>query len=517
MALHRGGVERDDGEPLQGRSAGTEGGVCVELHGAAVDRVAERSLLLGGRDGRDAGGERGAAGGMDRDRIHNQKSPGTFIGVGSAQSGGLSSYPPIAVTVNVAGNAGSPLVNAVSVSGGGSASATGMDSTVILVPVPVLSVTSTHSGNFIQGQSGAAYTVTVSNQAGAGATTGTVTVIETVPSGLTLASMSGTGWSCTGNTCTRSDVLSAGSSYPAIAVTANVAANAGSPLMNSVSVSGGGSAMSMGTDSTVVTAAGAERDFDAQREFHAGANGSRIHGDGDQQRGGPTTGTVTVTDTVPGGLTLVSMSGTEWSCTGNTCTRSDALGTGGGASWYSSSWAYRKPGTISHLQVSGSSALANFPALISLPGDAGLQSFAQGNGNDILFTDATGTVKLNHEIEQYNAATGQLTAWVEIPSLSPTADTAIYMYYGNGAAGNQQNAAGVWSGTYRGVWHLSNNAGLNVSDSTGNGNNGTVIGTGTGIATGEISGGQSFNGSSYENVGSSALLNVTGPLTVAGG
>jgi uncharacterized repeat protein (TIGR01451 family) len=42
----------------------------------------------------------------------------------------------------------------------------------------------------------------------------------------------------------------------------------------------------------------------------------------------PTSGTVTVTETAPGGLMLVSMSGTGWSCGSATCTRNDAL-TGG--------------------------------------------------------------------------------------------------------------------------------------------------------------------------------------------
>jgi large repetitive protein len=119
-------------------------------------------------------------------------------------------------------------------------------------PAPVLSVFSTHGGNFTQGQIGAIYTVTVSNQMGAVATSGTVTVTDTLPAGLTLTSMTGTGWTCTGNTCTRSDVLNIGATYPAITVTVNVSASAGSPQVNSVTVSGGGSATASATDSTVI-------------------------------------------------------------------------------------------------------------------------------------------------------------------------------------------------------------------------------------------------------------------------
>lgn len=42
----------------------------------------------------------------------------------------------------------------------------------------------------------------------------------------------------------------------------------------------------------------------------------------------PTSGAVTVTEAVPSGLTLVSMSGAMWNCSANICTRSDALAPG---------------------------------------------------------------------------------------------------------------------------------------------------------------------------------------------
>jgi uncharacterized protein (TIGR03437 family) len=110
----------------------------------------------------------------------------------------------------------------------------------------LLNVMETHTGSFTQGQTRATYTVTISNSTSAGPTNGTVTVTETVPTGMTLVSMVGSGWTCpSGSTmCTRSDVLNGGASFPPITVTVNVASNAGTPLSNSVSVSGGGSASS---------------------------------------------------------------------------------------------------------------------------------------------------------------------------------------------------------------------------------------------------------------------------------
>ncbi len=166
---------------------------------------------------------------------------------------GGAAYPAIAVAVNVAAEAPSQLTNQVTVSGGGSLAAISNDPTAVINPsLPVLGIAKTHSSFFMQGQPGAAYTVTVSNQAGAGPTSGTVTVTETLPSGLTLVLMYGPGWACAGNTCTRSDTLAGGASYPAVSVLVNVAANAASPQVNAVSVSGGGAADANTTDPAII-------------------------------------------------------------------------------------------------------------------------------------------------------------------------------------------------------------------------------------------------------------------------
>jgi len=119
---------------------------------------------------------------------------------------------------------------------------------------PTLTISKSHVGNFTVGQSAATYTVTVSNTAGAGPTSGTVTVTDTIPLGLILDSMAGTGWTCAAgtNVCTRSDVLVAGASYPPITVTVDVSDGATSPQVNIVEVSGGGSASATATDSTTI-------------------------------------------------------------------------------------------------------------------------------------------------------------------------------------------------------------------------------------------------------------------------
>ncbi len=120
---------------------------------------------------------------------------------------------------------------------------------------PVLTIQSAHTGNFNQGQTGATYTVTVSNGAGAGSINGAVAVTEILPAGLTLVSMAGSGWTCSAPaapTCTRSDVLDGGASYPAIAVTVNVSTTAPSQLTNQASASGGGGIAAGAEDLTLV-------------------------------------------------------------------------------------------------------------------------------------------------------------------------------------------------------------------------------------------------------------------------
>ena len=146
-------------------------------------------------------------------------------------------------TVTVANNAASSVTNSVSVSGGGQTNTsndTATDPTTIN-QLADLTITKSHVGNFTQGQVGATYSITATNS-GFAATSGTVTVTDTLPAGLTATAISGTGWTCVLGTltCTRSDALAAGSSYPVITLTVNVSLTAPASVTNSATVSGGG-------------------------------------------------------------------------------------------------------------------------------------------------------------------------------------------------------------------------------------------------------------------------------------
>jgi len=104
-----------------------------------------------------------------------------------------------------------------------------------------LAVLMSHSGGFAQGDVGRTYTILVTN-VGTLTTTGTVSVVDVLPTGLTATAMTGTGWNITLGTltATRADILNTNAAYPAITLTVNVASNALASVTNSVSVSTGG-------------------------------------------------------------------------------------------------------------------------------------------------------------------------------------------------------------------------------------------------------------------------------------
>jgi hypothetical protein len=124
-------------------------------------------------------------------------------------------------------------------------------SVLIGVLTPVVSINAAHKGSYYLGQMGAVFTITVTNN-GPGVTSGTVTVTDTLPTVFTAVSINGTGWACTLSpmSCTRTDSLATGASYPTITVTVNVASVViSSPVLNLASVSGGGSPSAISGDS----------------------------------------------------------------------------------------------------------------------------------------------------------------------------------------------------------------------------------------------------------------------------
>ena len=127
---------------------------------------------------------------------------------------------------------------------------------------PDMTLAKSHAGSFTQGDSGRAYTLTATNSGNRQAT-GAVGVADTLPAGLTATAISGSGWTCTLGTltCTRSDALAAGASYPPITVTVNVADNAPASVVNTATVTRAGqnTANDTASDPTAIAAKPAPR------------------------------------------------------------------------------------------------------------------------------------------------------------------------------------------------------------------------------------------------------------------
>jgi hypothetical protein len=194
-------------------------------------------------------------------------------------------------------------------------------------------------------------------------------------------------------------------------------------------------------------------------------------------------------------------------------------------------YAYRRLITIpdSMTPASCGSNLSNFPVPVLIT-DATLKSKTYGgnvesdSGYDIVFRTADDTTQLDHEIEKYVATTGELVAWVRIPTLVYNAATTIYMYYGNAAITTPTaNPTGVWNTAngWQGVWHLSEATTANRIDSTNNPND--LIPSAnrpTLITGGKVDGAANFVLASSQDLSiadvSQVGLDPTGDLTVEG-
>ncbi len=146
---------------------------------------------------------------------------------------------------------------------------------------------------------------------------------------------------------------------------------------------------------------------------------------------------------------------------------------------------YVKEIVIHENQIPDGAALINFPFLFKVT-DPEMRSTVNGghvssaSGFDIVFYQNACSNPLDHQLESYNPATGDVTIWVRIPSLSTTSDTRIYVYYGNGGIGSSTSVNTVWDASYNAVWHLNNNpagAAPQMTDGTANAHNGTAFGS----------------------------------------
>ena len=163
------------------------------------------------------------------------------------------SLPPISVQVNVLPSAAplpAPAVNTVTntatVNGSTDREPHADDDTIEVQPIADLQIVKTHVGNGFEVGTSGTYSLAVTNN-GPNVSAGPITVVDTLPNGLSFTSAVGTGWTCSTDpagqliTCTHPDTLAVDESTT-ITVVAEVGADAygAAPheLANTATVSG---------------------------------------------------------------------------------------------------------------------------------------------------------------------------------------------------------------------------------------------------------------------------------------
>jgi hypothetical protein len=181
---------------------------------------------------------------------------------------------------------------------------------------------------------------------------------------------------------------------------------------------------------------------------------------------------------------------------------------------------------VNSSQVSGTIDLSNFVMLVSLI-DPDLRTTTNGgsienaNGYDIIFTLGDCSTILDHQIEEYNPATGEYIAWVKIPTLFASMNTNIHMYYGNSTIITNPSTTDVWGTEYAAVWHMNQSpaaAAPQIEDHSPNTNDGITNGgmVAADLVNGHIGQGIDFDGSNdFIDCGSDASTDPNGSITVS--
>jgi hypothetical protein len=157
-----------------------------------------------------------------------------------------------------------------------------------------------------------------------------------------------------------------------------------------------------------------------------------------------------------------------------TCILSLFLFVAASAQSWMNGYNYRKKITIDKSKVAASvlsayKDLVDFPVLIELEDDDLKHASGYcGNkiqnmeGKDISFALSTDpAVPLSFQLEAYNPASGKITCWVKIPSLSAwgtaSLPTSIYLYYGSAVLHEPYSPKNLttWSADYTRVWHMN--------------------------------------------------------------
>jgi regulation of enolase protein 1 (concanavalin A-like superfamily) len=311
-----------------------------------------------------------------------------------------------------------------------------------LTPTPDLTLTKSHTGNFTQGGVGS-YTLTVNN-VGSAASSGTITVVDTLPTSLTPSGTAGSGWTCSINaqtvSCTSSSVIAAANSSTPITLSVLVSNSAPASVTNTATVSGGGETNTTNdsaSDPTTISAAGVP-DLTLTKthagSFTKGSTGIYTLTVGNINAAA-SNGVVKVIDSVPAGLTPTAATGTSWSCAISgqtvTCTNSTSI-----------------PGNGISASISLTVSVAS-NAASNLTNTATVSGGGETNTSNDLASDPTTIVAAGGPVsDDFHANSLNTTLWQFV---NPVGDGSVRL---NGT----HALLSVPAGTSHDVWNSGNNS-----------------------------------------------------------
>lgn len=220
------------------------------------------------------------------------------------------------------------------------------NATSVPVRLPTLSLSKTGSGAVAAGGT-ASYQLQVRNAATARASSsGTLYVTDMLPAGLTPTAASGSGWTCSVGaqevSCSSVAVLAPGEAAPPITVTADVQPDAPASVTNTATLHGGGdtacpadprcqASVTSAVESPALTLSKTVQPAPLQR----GGTATFVLTVRNMSSVAASVGAVTVTDTLPAGLTPTSAGGDGWACSATAqtvhCTATGAIAPGASA------------------------------------------------------------------------------------------------------------------------------------------------------------------------------------------
>ncbi|WP_404786129.1 beta strand repeat-containing protein [Altericista sp. CCNU0014] len=255
----------------------------------------------------------------------------------------LASQATSAIDITVTPTATGSITNSATVAYFGdsvSGNNTGSVTNTIAAPDPDLRIVKT-AGTLTLGATGT-YSIAASN-IGTTVAVAPIAIRDTLPTGLTFVSGTGTGWSCSATgqdvLCRNFSDIAAGSAAPPLTLTVLVGSQTAANISNTATVDtvpNESTAKLANNTSTVSSSVAQSADLGIEKTLI----GSLVKGQNATYQlkvtnYGPAnvTGAVTVTDALPAGLSFVSGSGGGFSCNGSpvTCTKNDGLALGGTA------------------------------------------------------------------------------------------------------------------------------------------------------------------------------------------